>query len=77
MRTVNLAEAKAHFSELVTQVANGVEVVITRYGQPIVRLSGIEKEKASVTSRAQFRALLPRLQKTSASLIHRLRDEER
>lgn len=77
MRAVNLAEAKAHLSELVTQVAGGEDIVITRYGQPIVRLSGIERRKTAVASRVQFRAQLPRLQKTSASLIRSLRDEER
>ena len=77
MRTVNLAEAKAHFSELVTEVAGGEDIVITRYGQPVVRLSGIEKGKTAVASRVQFRAQLPRLQGASASLLRSLRDEER
>jgi prevent-host-death family protein len=77
MRTVSLAEAKAHFSELVTQVAAGEEMVITRHGQPIVRLSGVEKTKAPLASRARFRAQLPYLDQSSASLIRSLRDEER
>ena len=77
MRTVSLAEAKAHFSELVTQVAAGEEVVITRHGQPLVRLSGIEKTKAPLASRAQFRASLQRLEQPSAALIRSLRDEGR
>lgn len=77
MRTVSLAEAKAHLSELVTQVAAGEEVVITRHGQPIVRLCGFEKTKAQLVSRAQFRAQLPRLEQPSAALIRGLRDEER
>jgi prevent-host-death family protein len=77
MRTVSLAEAKAHFSELVTQVAAGEEVVITRHGQPIVRLSGVDKAKAQLASRAQFRARLPRLEQPSAALIRNLRDEGR
>jgi prevent-host-death family protein len=77
MRTVSLAEAKAHFSELVTQVAAGEEVVITRHGQPIVRLCGFEKTKVPLVSRAPFRAQLPRLDQPSATLIRSLRDEER
>ncbi|KON82109.2 type II toxin-antitoxin system prevent-host-death family antitoxin [Azoarcus sp. PA01] len=77
MRTVSLAEAKAHFSELVTQVAGGEEVVITRHGQPIVRLSGVEKTKVPLASRARFRAQLQRLEHPSATLIRSLRDEER
>ncbi len=77
VRTVSLADAKAHLSELVTQVAAGEEVVITRHGQPIVRLCGLEKVKAPLASRAQFRAQLPRLEKPSALLIHGQREDER
>lgn len=77
MRTVSLAEAKAHFSELVAQVAIGEEVVITRHGQPVVRLCRVEKTKVQLASRAQFRARLPPLEQPSASLIRSLRDEER
>lgn len=77
MRTVSLAEAKAHFSELVTQVAAGEEVVITRHGQPLARLSGVEKTKAPLASRARFRAGLQRLEEPSAALIRSLRDEGR
>jgi prevent-host-death family protein len=77
MRTVSLAEAKAHFSELVTRVAEGEEVVITRHGRPIVRLCGVDEAKAPLVSRAQFRARLPRLEQSSASSIRGLRDEER
>jgi len=77
MRTVSLAEAKAHFSELVTQVASGEEVLITRHGQPIVRLCGVEKTKVQLASRTQFRAQLPRLEQPSATLVRSLRDEER
>jgi prevent-host-death family protein len=77
MRTVSLAEAKAHFSELVTRVAGGEEVLITRHGQPVVRLCGVEAAKAPLGSRAEFRAGLPRLEESSATLIGRLRNEER
>lgn len=38
MKTVNLAEAKAKLSELVTEVANGETVEITRRGKPVARL---------------------------------------
>jgi prevent-host-death family protein len=38
MRQVNIAEAKAHLSELVQQALTGDEVVIARDGKPMVRL---------------------------------------
>ena len=38
MRTVPVAEAKAHFSELLKAVEAGEEVVITRRGRAVARL---------------------------------------
>nr|UOZ97319.1 putative antitoxin VapB49 [Cupriavidus sp.] len=76
MRTVSLAEAKAHLSALVTRVASGEEVVITRHGQPIVRLSALAKTKVPLSSREGFRARLPRQREPSAKLIRAMRDDE-
>jgi len=39
MRTVPVAEAKAHFSELLKAVEAGEEIVITRRGRAVARLS--------------------------------------
>jgi prevent-host-death family protein len=36
--TVNVHEAKTHFSRLLERVAHGEEVVIARAGKPIARL---------------------------------------
>lgn len=38
MTTVNIHEAKTHFSELVAAVERGEEVVIARRGKPVARL---------------------------------------
>lgn len=59
MRTVSLATAKAHLSELIYQAEKGEEILITRHGQPVVRLSPVERPKGVVVSRAAFRASLP------------------
>ena len=37
-RTLNLAEAKAHLSELVQRAARGEEIIIARNGEPQARL---------------------------------------
>lgn len=37
-RPVNLAEAKAHFSELVKRAMSGEEVVIAKDNRPVVKL---------------------------------------
>lgn len=39
MAAVNLAEAKAHLSELVARVEAGDSIDITRRGKPVARLS--------------------------------------
>ncbi len=56
MSTVTVADAKARLSDLLAQVEAGEEVVITRRGQPVARLSQVEKPKEAVKSLAEFRA---------------------
>lgn len=38
MRTMSLAETKAHLSAVVDSVEAGEEVVITRHGRPVARI---------------------------------------
>lgn len=38
MQTVNIHEAKTHFSRFVDQAAAGEEIVIARAGKPVARL---------------------------------------
>jgi prevent-host-death family protein len=38
VKSVNIHEAKTHFSELVARVERGGEVVIARAGKPVARL---------------------------------------
>jgi prevent-host-death family protein len=56
-KTVNIHEAKTHFSKLLRRVARGEEVVIARSGQPIARLSPIKppsKERVPGDARGLF-----------------------
>ncbi len=41
MKTIKLHEAKAHLSELIEEVIRGEEVVISRHGKPVAKLSGL------------------------------------
>lgn len=43
--TYHINEAKANLSALIAAAEKGEEVIITRYGKPVARLSGIEKPK--------------------------------
>ncbi len=44
MRTVNMHEAKTHFSKLVDSVIKGNEIVIAIAGKPVAKLIPIEKK---------------------------------
>ena len=44
--TLNLTEAKAKFSEVVERVNNGEEIIVTRMGLPIVRITRYESDAA-------------------------------
>ena len=77
MRVVSLASAKAQLSELIHQAEQGEEILITRHGQPVVRLSPVERPKRPVAPRASFRDNLPGWSQDSASLIRAARDEAR
>ena len=46
MNTVNIHEAKTHFSKLINQALKGEEVIIARGNVPVVRLVPYEKELA-------------------------------
>jgi prevent-host-death family protein len=77
--TVNLAQAKAHLSELLDKVEAGEDVVITRDGRPVahIRPSVRLKRKLPLSDLAAFRSTMPRLRRRSAALLREARDEER
>lgn len=41
MKTLKLHEAKAHLSELIEEVIRGEEVIISRHGKPVAKLTGL------------------------------------
>jgi prevent-host-death family protein len=44
--TVNIHEAKTHFSKLLRRVSEGEEIVIARAGKPVARLAPIAPAKS-------------------------------
>lgn len=77
MVTVNLAQAKAHLSELLDKVEGGEDVVITRHGKPVAHLSALSQPKHPLRSLAEFRAKMPGWRRSSAALLGEVRDEDR
>lgn len=79
MKTVSLADAKSHFSELVDQVEAGETVQITRRGKPVARLVSAHPEKKPVDVEALRRiaAKMPVQTGSSGDFIRRMRDDAR
>jgi len=75
MGAINLAEAKAHLSELVSKAENGEETIIMRRGEPVAKLVPVTAPKRTLRSLSAFRATRPKARKSSAELIRKLRDE--
>ena len=79
MDTVSLAEAKAQLSKLIDRVESGEEIVITRHGRPVARVTPTEQQKKPIDfeALARTRRSNPPLRKSSAKLLREMRDEER
>lgn len=77
MERFSVVKAKAHFSDLLAQVESGKEVLITRRGTPVVRMSAVEKARVPLNLRAvdAFRATLRSTRVRSSALIRKMRNE--
>lgn len=79
MKTVNLAEAKAHLSELIDRAAAGEPVCITRRGKPVAQLTAVQRPRQPIDIGA-LRALtdrIPMQQESAGDFVRRMRDEGR
>ncbi|MCY3859866.1 MAG: type II toxin-antitoxin system prevent-host-death family antitoxin [Gammaproteobacteria bacterium] len=78
MVRINLTYAKAHLSEVLNKVEAGQEVIITRHGKEIVRMSPARQPKQPIplAKLAEFRASMPRLRRPSVELLREMRDED-
>lgn len=78
MQTVNVANAKARLSKILAQVESGGEVVITRRGQPVARLSAIKGPMKPIDFETldSLRARQPVARTSSVKLIRTMRDEK-
>jgi len=74
MATVNLAEAKAHLSELLDKAEAGENVIIPHHGKPVAHLSALSQPKRALRPLAEFRAKTPHWRKSSATLLREVRD---
>jgi prevent-host-death family protein len=66
-------------SKLIDRVESGEEIVITRHGRPVARVTAAEQPKKTIDFEglAETRKKLPPWKGSSAKLLRKLRDEER
>lgn len=80
MERVNLADAKAHLSELVTRASQGEEIQIVRRGKLVALLTAPEKRKLEPfdwDALERFTDTLPAQKEGAGEFMRRLRDGER
>jgi len=78
VQTVSVAEAKARLSEILARIEGGGEVVITRRGHPVARLSAVRSPKKPIDFRAldSLRARQAAAKTSSVVLLRRMRNEK-
>ena len=79
MDPINLADAKAHLSELVDRVEAGESIDITRRGRPVARLTAAvrPRKRIDATLLQALTATLPPQTSTAADLVRSMRDDDR
>ena len=79
MDVVNLADAKAHLSELVDRVEAGDSIDITRRGKPVARLTAPARPRKAIDA-AQLKELTQAMSgqtQSAADLVRSMRDGDR
>ncbi|MBV8765821.1 MAG: type II toxin-antitoxin system Phd/YefM family antitoxin [Hyphomicrobiales bacterium] len=79
MVAVNLADAKAHLSELVDRVEAGDSIDITRRGKPVARLSAVKRPRRRIDA-ALLQSLTATMRpqaESAADLVRSMRDGDR
>jgi len=79
MSAINLADAKAHLSELVDRVEAGDSIDITRRGKPVARLTAVARPRKPIdaTRLAALTATMPLERQSAADLVRSMRDSDR
>ncbi len=77
MGHINLAEAKAHLSDLVARVEAGEAIQISRRGRPVVQITRIDQPRKPIDV-AGLRAVIDTMSRSPAgSVVRAMRDEAR
>lgn len=76
---INLADAKAHLSELVDRVEAGDSIDITRRGKPVARLTAVARPRKPIDAALlqTLTAAMPPQSQSAADLVRSMRDGDR
>ena len=79
MDKVNLADAKAHLSELIDRVEAGDSIEITRRGKPVARLTAAvqPRERVDAVTLKALTDSMPRQRPAAADFVRSMRDGDR
>lgn len=79
MGAINLADAKAHLSELVDRVQAGDSIDITRRGKPVARLTSVARplKRINLAELERLTAAMPPASTSAAELVRSMRDDDR
>ncbi|MER8762189.1 type II toxin-antitoxin system prevent-host-death family antitoxin [Mesorhizobium sp. M0601] len=79
MDAVNLADAKAHLSELVDRVEAGDSIDITRRGKPVARLTAVARPRKRIDAvlLQSLTATMSLQAQAAADLVRSMRDGDR
>lgn len=79
MNAINLADAKAHLSELVDRVEAGDSIDITRRGKPVARLTAVARPRKAIDAALlqSLTATIPPQSPSAADLVRSMRDGDR
>ncbi|MDW9415857.1 type II toxin-antitoxin system Phd/YefM family antitoxin [Sinorhizobium meliloti] len=79
MAAINLADAKAHLSELVDRVEAGDSIEITRRGKPVARLTAVARPRKRIDAALlqSLTATMPLQSGSAADLVRSMRDDDR
>jgi prevent-host-death family protein len=79
MDAINLADAKAHLSELVDRVQAGDSIDITRRGKPVARLTAVARPRKQIDAALlqSLTATMPPQTESAADLVRSMRDGDR
>lgn len=79
MDAINLADAKAHLSELIDRVEAGASIDITRRGKPVARLTAVARPRKSIDAvlLQTLTAAMPPQSQSAVDLVRSMRDGDR